>query len=156
MILANIPRKSAWYIGSAIGLSLVCFLSYPIAVYPALIACEAWISEQETKTMVTNWKRVLQRLGVVVVTSLLAYFIPSFQMVVSFNILFLRRGLLDGTRLLHHLHRVLHPAAAASHAHPAHRGQGQLVRRSAVCDSGRGRHGCGYHHHCFEHEVECL
>ncbi|KAK8816748.1 hypothetical protein WA577_002146 [Blastocystis sp. JDR] len=66
VILANIPRKSAWYIGSAIGLSLVCFLSYPIAVYPALIACEAWISEQETKTMVTNWKRVLQRLGVVV------------------------------------------------------------------------------------------
>lgn len=115
MILANIPRKSAWYIGSAIGLSLVCFLSYPIAVYPALIACEAWISEQETKTMVTNWKRVLQRLGVVVVTSLLAYFIPSFQMVVSFNILFLRRGLLDGTRLLHHLHRVLHPALPLLH-----------------------------------------
>ena len=87
MILANIPRKSVWYIGSAIGLSLVCFLSYPIAVYPALIACEAWIKEEESKTMVTSWKRVLQRLGIVAVTSLLALFIPSFQKVVSFNIL---------------------------------------------------------------------
>ena len=87
VILANIPRKSVWYIGSAIGLSLVCFLSYPIAVYPARIACEAWIKEEESKTMVTSWKRVLQRLGIVVVTSLLALFIPSFQMVVSFNIL---------------------------------------------------------------------
>lgn len=46
IILANIPANSLWYQISAIGLSLVCFLSYPIAVYPALIACEAWIQER--------------------------------------------------------------------------------------------------------------
>lgn len=65
----------------------MCFLSYPIAVYPALIALEAWIDGGESKVMVTNWRRVLQRLGVVVVTCLLAYFIPNFKAVVSFNIL---------------------------------------------------------------------
>lgn len=37
--------------------------------------------------MVTNWKRILQRVLIVVVTCLLAYFIPNFNMVVSFNIL---------------------------------------------------------------------
>lgn len=46
IILANIPASSLWYQISAVGLSLVCFLSYPIAVYPALIACEAWIQER--------------------------------------------------------------------------------------------------------------
>lgn len=87
LILSNIPSISWYYIISAIGLSLVCFLSYPIAVYPALIACEAWIKESENRVIVTNWKRVLQRLGVVVVTCALAYFIPNFKVVVSFNIL---------------------------------------------------------------------
>ncbi|KNB43017.1 hypothetical protein JH06_3237 [Blastocystis sp. subtype 4] len=47
IILANIPSDTLYYQISAIGLSLVCFLSYPIAVYPALIACEAWIKEGE-------------------------------------------------------------------------------------------------------------
>ena len=46
IILANIPASSLWYQISAVGLSLVCFLSYPIAVYPARIACEAWIQER--------------------------------------------------------------------------------------------------------------
>ena len=45
IILADIPSNTLYYQISAIGLSLVCFLSYPIAVYPALIACEAWIKE---------------------------------------------------------------------------------------------------------------
>ena len=85
----NIPVTSLWYIISAIGLSLVCFLSYPIAVYPALIACEGWIKETESKTMVTNWKRILQRLGIVIITSLLAVFVKNFKEVVSFNILFI-------------------------------------------------------------------
>ena len=44
-VLSNIPSGSLYYQISAIGLALVCFLSYPIAVYPALIACEAWIKE---------------------------------------------------------------------------------------------------------------
>ena len=37
--------------------------------------------------MVTCWKRVLQRIGVVALTCLLAFFIPNFKVVVSFNIL---------------------------------------------------------------------
>lgn len=37
--------------------------------------------------MVTSWKRVLQRIGTVIVTCLLAFFIPNFKVVVSFNIL---------------------------------------------------------------------
>ena len=41
IILANIPSDTLYYQISAIG------LSYPIAVYPALIACEAWIKEGE-------------------------------------------------------------------------------------------------------------
>lgn len=45
IILADIPANTLYYQISAIGLSLVCFLSYPIAVYPALLACEAWIKE---------------------------------------------------------------------------------------------------------------
>ena len=90
----NIPVTSLWYIISAIGLSLVCFLSYPIAVYPALIACEGWIKETESKTMVTNWKRILQRLGIVIITSLLAVFVKNFKEVVSFNILFILGNLI--------------------------------------------------------------
>lgn len=85
----NIPVTTLWYIISAIGLSLVCFLSYPIAVYPALIACEGWIKESESKTMVTNWKRILQRFLIVCVTCLLAFFVKNFKEVVSFNILLL-------------------------------------------------------------------
>lgn len=41
--------------------------------------------------VVTNWKRILQRILIVVVTCLLAYFIPNFNMVVSFNILIVHR-----------------------------------------------------------------
>lgn len=86
-ILKNIPMTTLWYIFSAIGLSLVCFLSYPIAVYPALIACEGWIKETESKTMVTSYKRILQRLAIVCITSLLAIFVKNFKEVVAFNIL---------------------------------------------------------------------
>ena len=37
--------------------------------------------------MVTSWKRILQRILIVMVTCMLAYFIPNFRKVVSFNIL---------------------------------------------------------------------
>ena len=87
LILANIPKESLFYIISAIGLALVCFLSYPIALYPALLACEASIKESESKVIVTNWKRILIRLGIVLLTCTIAYFIENFQIVVSFNIL---------------------------------------------------------------------
>lgn len=67
--------------------------------------------------MVTNWKRILQRILIVVVTCLLAYFIPNFNMVVSFNILVIHIiiVLLMHTWLLHHLDCFIHSSSSPPH-----------------------------------------
>ena len=44
LILENIPSSSIFYISASIGLALTCWLSYPIAVYPATRAVESWIT----------------------------------------------------------------------------------------------------------------
>ncbi|KAK8799492.1 hypothetical protein WA158_006041 [Blastocystis sp. Blastoise] len=76
MILQNIQCTTIYYYISSACIAIVCWLSYPITVYPAMKAIELWIDSNETKFFVTDYKRILMRAGSLAAVCIMAAFLP--------------------------------------------------------------------------------
>ncbi|KAK8805883.1 hypothetical protein WA158_002539 [Blastocystis sp. Blastoise] len=86
-ILESIPSTSIYYMIASLGIALTCCVSYPIAVYPAAVAIQSWVKTEETHFFVTDWRRIICRVGALAVDCLLAIFFTSILTVFSFDIL---------------------------------------------------------------------
>ena len=87
IILDNMASNPYFYYITAIGICLSCIASYPIAVYPAALAVEAWIKDPidkpDNKTFVRNWKRILVRLFCLALTTTIAILVTDFKKVIG-------------------------------------------------------------------------
>ncbi|KAK8803324.1 hypothetical protein WA158_001018 [Blastocystis sp. Blastoise] len=87
IVLDNMTDSPIFYYITAIGLCMSCLASYPIAVYPAALAVESWITDTldkpENKTFVRNWKRIVMRTCMLAVVTILAFVFPDFKKVIG-------------------------------------------------------------------------
>ncbi|KAK8800339.1 hypothetical protein WA171_004972 [Blastocystis sp. BT1] len=85
LVINNIPSSNIIYYICCIGICFVAYFSYPVAVFPGILALESGIKESEEGEgyFVKNWKRIVLRIFMTLVVTVISIVFPNFKGVVS-------------------------------------------------------------------------
>ena len=95
LVINNIPSSNIIYYICCIGICFVAYFSYPVAVFPGILALESgikeckyeegvWhVAEEGEGYFVKNWKRIVLRIFMTLVVTVISIVFPNFKGVVS-------------------------------------------------------------------------
>lgn len=88
-ILFNLDKESIWYYICTILISLMCVFSFPCCLMPAIQIIEPHSRNDDNGLFTNDYRKILIRLGSIIIILILSMLFPNFNIVMAFDIFLL-------------------------------------------------------------------